>query len=145
MKKFIQAIRFCGVFEDSDANAVGIIASILSKENLNFTIDIYNSGTHWSNKCEKYDHSRFYAVDLRLNQKVHVCEPYHNLRNAELLEKGMLVIEQINLSVKHCLISPVTVYFNYPNVMQDWQCDEFLIDGSGDVIAEIEQKIREDI
>ena len=65
MKKFIQSIHFCGVFEDSDANAVGIIATKLSDENLNFKIFIDNTADAVSGTG---DYAHIYTFEILLSQ-----------------------------------------------------------------------------
>ena len=141
MKKFIQSIHFCGVFEDSDANAVGIIASKLSDENLNFKIFIDNTADAVSGTG---DYSHKYTFEILLSQATMMHDAEY-LRSSELETKGKNVVSQIDWYVRHNLIDAVTVKFLFATDGEWWDSDSFLIDGSRDVITEIEQKLREDI
>ena len=141
MKKFIQSIHFCGVFEDSDANAVGIIATKLSDENLNFKIFIDNTADAVSGTG---DYAHRYTFEILLSQLTMMHDAKY-LRSDELETKGKNVVSQIDWYVKHNLIEAVTVKFFSATSGEWWHSDSFLIDGSGDVIAEIEQKLSEEV
>ena len=141
MKKFIQSIHFCGVFEDSDANAVGIIATKLSDENLNFKIYIDNTADAVSGTG---DYAHRYTFEILLSQLTMMHDAKY-LRSDELETKGKNVVSQIDWYVKHNLIEAVTVKFFSSTSGEWWHSDSFLIDGSGDIIAEIEQKLSEEV